>query len=149
MHLNKLHSIFHNLMTQDIRIQHVIIYQRALDAHGKQTVRVSSKRLAVKEISPPADDLPRNQSQHACIRHREKGYFFYTGINDHRDGSRDHTAINGKPAGAQVKNLKQIFLIIIPLKNHIINSCTDNGTYDCVQCKIQIKFRILPSPLCI
>lgn len=72
MYLNEFHPIFHDLMTQDIRIQHVVIHQGAPDAHGKQTVCVAAKRLAVEEISPPADDLPSDQSQHPRICHGRK-----------------------------------------------------------------------------
>ena len=47
------------------------------------------------------------------------------------------------------KDLQQIIFIIIPLKDHIVESGTDNGKNDPIQCKIHIQIRVLSPPFCI
>ena len=55
-----------------------------------------------------------------------------------------HTSIDCQAASPQIEYLKQIILITVPLKNHVIKPCSYNRKNNTIKRKIQINLRILP-----
>ena len=73
----------------------------------------------------------------------------YFGKYDKRNYRTNHSAVDCQTSGPEIKDLKKIIFIVVPLKGHIVKSGPYNGKHNGVKGKIQIEIRILPSALCI
>ncbi len=118
-------------------------HHRHRQPHSQNVVCVFPENLPVGEVPPPSDYLTQNQSRHRGVHHK-KGFLLFQPRIDKQSGKpANHAAVNGKPALPDIKNPKQIILIHVPVKNHIIDSCPDNGNNNGIKGKIPVHIRIL------
>ena len=115
--------------------------------HRKQIIRVLSKNFPVGEIPPAADYLTEYKPRHADIRNLQKTLFFPPAVDPKGKKSGNHRTVNGQSAVSQIKHIKQIILIGVPAKYHVINPGPDNGKDNGVNRKIPDQVSVQPLQL--
>ena len=149
MHLNIINTAhIHDMCRQictDIRPAHRTHRQ----LHGQQVVGIAAKSFPVEEIAPPAHHLSQHQAQTGRVCQQAKGLFSHSGKHKHRGDGRQHTAVDGQTAVADIENAEQIVLVHIPGKHHIVHPGADDGQHHGDHGQIQIHFRILARAFCL
>ena len=111
--------------------------------HGKKAVIIFPEYFPVHKIPPAAHSLSQNQSRNGRISHQERILLFYLTVDKQSDKRGNHSAVYGHAAVPQPENPRQIVLIIVPRKYHIVNAASYNGKNDSIDGEIPVVIRIL------
>ena len=87
------------------------------NSHAPRQSGFGAKGLHVHEVPPPSDDLTDHDRRTDQVRHLKEGQLLYLRHDDHAQGTADDTAVNGKAARANIKNLPKMILKIQVPKN--------------------------------
>lgn len=86
----------------------------------------SAVSLAVEKVAPSADRLGECDRRNEEIEHIERMYAFVPADGINGKSSEYEPAVYGEPAASDVEHGRQ-GLIIVEIKEHIIDSCSDNA----------------------
>ena len=115
--------------------------------HSQQAVGIPAKRFPVEEITPASHNLSYKQRHSHGIEHQQRLLFSHFRKNKQYDNGCRHTADDAESAVPGIDNIRQMIFIIVPGKNHVISSRTNNCRNHHADQIIQIQLRILPGPL--
>src|SRR5690554_1116087 len=87
----------------------------------KASLYDSTMRFLVHKVSPSTDDLPDKQPWCSNIRNSPEVDLLHPRINDSADNSTNESAVYGDAAVPYFEYLREVVLIILPLKSYIIN----------------------------
>ena len=125
MHLHIADSVYILQMSRHIIIDHRRIHNGFLYAHGKEGIRIASESLRIKEVSPASHSLSENKSQYTGIRHGKEIQLLFLTKNDTGRNCSKNPSVNRKSPLPDIRDFHNVLRIIIPFKNHIVNSCSD------------------------
>ncbi|SRR5690554_5981567 len=78
-------------------------------------------------IAPASNSLPQNDAGCTDICQIPEVMFFPSGINQPAKHTAYYASVNSQAAFTNIENIQHVILKLMPFKDHIIQSGTDNG----------------------
>ena len=132
-------------LRQQRRLMAGKVVRDRIGGHTPRQGSVGTERFHIEEIAPASDRLSQHDAGERRISHRQHGQLLYTAHDKRHDQGADDSAVDGKPAAAQIENFLEIVLIIIPLERHIVGAGAHNGADHCPQNDIQSLIGVNPA----
>ena len=133
MHLDEHLVTDPDRMCEHVLVQHVRVYDGFLDPHREQRIRIAAEGLCIEKVPPAADELSCEKAEHRRVRDGEELHLPPVAENHAAEDAGQDATIDGETALSEVEDLPEMLRVVVPLEDHIVGTCTENGENDAVQ----------------